>query len=135
MELYQRQQFDFFLMTATERYVERLQQRFRGAEQALIQLREAPESEGVWLQGFVDAVFEDFLLNETSGACFVLQGLAKRPIAMSQLVSALPTDSVAIERVLGTLAKATFRDLLRQKSLEMLEQQSGYQPVAMGETP
>ena len=128
MELHQRQQFDFFLQTATERFVERLQQRFRGAEGALEQLRTAPNGQGVWLEGFTQAVFEDFLLNNLPGACFILQSLAKRPVDATTM-----TLSGNVESAMQSLASTLFRELLRQKSLEMLEQLSGYQPVQLGD--
>ncbi|MEZ6096829.1 MAG: hypothetical protein R3C03_21845 [Pirellulaceae bacterium] len=78
MDLFERQQFEFFLQIAVERFVERLEQRFRGPEQAAVELRDNPDSDQVWLSGFVDAVFEDFLLGNIDGACFVLRALAKR---------------------------------------------------------
>lgn len=128
MELHQRQQFDFFLQTATERFIERLQQRFRGAEGALEQLRTDPNGQGVWLEGFTQAVFEDFLLNNLPGACFILQSLAKRPVDATTM-----TLSGNVESAMQSLASTLFRELLRQKSLEMLEQLSGYQPVQLGD--
>ena len=47
MDLHQRQQFDFLLLTATERFVARLEERHRGAAAALAALTAAPEGEGV----------------------------------------------------------------------------------------
>ena len=57
MELYQQQQFGFFLETATERFVARLEERFRGPDKAVEMLREDPESAAVLLKQFTDAVF------------------------------------------------------------------------------
>ena len=48
MDLHQRQQFDFLLQTATERFVARLEERFRDAEPALVKLRAEPDGDGVW---------------------------------------------------------------------------------------
>ncbi len=121
MELYQQQQFGFFLQTATERYVARLEERFRGADGALENLRRDPEADGVWLSGFTDAVFDDFLLNNVEGACFVLQALAKR--------KAQPIGAGTVESTLIELAKSLFAELLLQKTIESLELNSGYQPV------
>jgi hypothetical protein len=121
MELYQQQQFGFFLETATERFVARLEERFRGPDQALEMLREDPETEGVWLRQFTDAVFDDFLLNNLEGACFVLQALAKRRVS--------DLEDGTVEKTLITMAKRLFADLLLQKTVETLEQHSGYQSV------
>lgn len=125
MDLHERQQFEFFLQTATERFVERLEQRFRGAAGALEALRCQPHSEQVWLSGFVDAVFDDFLLSNIDGACFILRALAKRPVDVE-------STRGSIENVLVGIAKDQFMKLLLLKSQEALEQHSGYQPVQFG---
>ncbi len=121
MELYQQQQFGFLLQTATERFVARLEERFRGVEQALDQINTDPNAEGVWLNEFTDAVFEDFLLNNTGGYCFVLQALARQKTC--------EVAAGTVESTLGKLAKQLFADLLLQKTIESLEQHSGYQSV------
>jgi len=74
---HERQQFDVLLQTAVDRYAERLIQRNDGPENARTRLLETPEAEGVWLSGFVDAVFQDSLLDNTAGACFVLEALER----------------------------------------------------------
>ena len=121
MDLYKQQQFGFFLQTATERFVTRLEERFRGPDLALQQIKQDPNAEGVWLDQFVDAVFEDFLLNNVEGASFVLQALAKRSVEQ--------VEPGTVETTLVTMAKQLFSDLLLQKSMEALEQHSGYQSV------
>ena len=121
MDLYQQQQFGFFLQTATERYVARLEERFRGAAGALTKVKEDPDGEGVWLNGFTDAVFEDFLLNNVEGASFVLQALPRRELAA--------VEGGQVEAVLIQMAKSLFAELLLQKTIESLEQHSGYQSV------
>jgi len=63
MDLHEKQQFDFLLNTAVERYVERLEQRNGGVTVALSRLRQDPEAEGIWLSRFTQAVFEDSLLD------------------------------------------------------------------------
>ena len=118
MDLHLRQQFDFLLATAVQRYVERLEQRNEGAENALQRLAEQPNAEGVWLDDFVNAVFQDFLLDNGAGACFVLQALEKRSHRE------IPAGQVADSLI--TLAKAAFAELLQSKTLETLEQRSGY---------
>jgi hypothetical protein len=62
MDLHERQQFDFLLQVAVERYVERLEQ-------------VGPER--VKLETFVDAIFRDFLLDNADGACFILRAMPK----------------------------------------------------------
>ncbi|MFV9507247.1 MAG: hypothetical protein AB4911_22075 [Oscillochloridaceae bacterium umkhey_bin13] len=118
MEAYQRQQFDFLLLTAVERYSERLVQRNEGAANALARLQADPQGEGVWLDQFAEAIFRDFLLDNVAGACFVLQALARRRI---------PSPAAAtIETMLQTMALRAFADLLAAKTSEALEQQIGY---------
>lgn len=118
MEAYQRQQFDFLLVTAVERFAERIVQRCGGAQAALELLRADPQGEGVWLDEFARAIFRDFLLDSPAGACFVLQALARRPAAA--------TPAGTIQTVLGHLALRAFADLLALKTEEALEQQAGY---------
>ena len=118
MELYQRQQFDFLLMTAAERFVERIVQRNEGIENALQRLQTDPQGEGIWLDEYVKAVFQDFLLNNTAGACFILQALEKRMVQA-------PVEHT-IELLLSELAHRAFAALLREKVLEALEQASMY---------
>jgi hypothetical protein len=122
VDLHERQQFDLLLQLSVERYVERLEQRNEGAENALLRLRKDPESAGIWLGEFVEAIFQDFLLNTADGAAFVLRALPKRRIL------ALHTGTV--EAVLAAMARDAFGDLLRQKTDEELERRMGYQAVA-----
>ena len=130
MLLFEQQQFEFLLQTAVERFVERLEQRFRGPEGALENLRRDPNHQGVWLNGFCEAVFEDFLLNNIDGACFILRALAKRPISEQPSISSSdPAASINVETHLIQLARAQFSQLLHQKALEALEQHSGYQTI------
>lgn len=126
MDLHQRQQFDFLLQTATERFVARLEERHRGAEAALVKLKSAPDAEGVWRGEFVAAVFQDFLLDNADGAAFVLRALPRRSID-DQRAALQAADTV--EAVLLTLATGLFGELLFKKSIEALEQHAGYQPV------
>lgn len=118
MEAYQRQQFDYLLLTATERFAERIVQRCAGHQQALQRLRADPQGEGVWLDTFVGAVFQDFLLDNPAGACFVLQALARRQIGA-------PTAGT-VEAMLQQMAVRAFADLLQLKTEEAIEQQLSY---------
>jgi hypothetical protein len=114
MNLHERQQFDFLLHTATERFVERLEERNGGPEGALRNLRENPAC----LTEFTNAIFTDFLLDNVAGACFVLQSLARRTID--------PPVKGTIEAMLLTMAKGAFQNLLAQKTEEALEQRSAF---------
>lgn len=132
MDLHERQQFDHLLQTATERFVARIEERHRGAEEASAMLKAAPEGEGVWLGGFVDAIFKDFLLDNADGAAFLLRALPKRAIDGQR---AALQEAATVEEALLSLAKGLFGELLLRKSIEALEPHSGYQPVRMGGTP
>jgi hypothetical protein len=118
MEAYQRQQFDFLLMTAVERYIERIVQRNEGAENALARLRADAQGEGIWLDQFAQAIFRDFLLDTPAGACFVLQALPRRRVP--------PPEAATVEAMLQQMALRAFADLLGAKTAEALEQQIGY---------
>jgi hypothetical protein len=116
MEAYERQQFDLLLQTAVERYVERLQHRNGGADRALEMLRRDRQGEGVWLDRFVDAVFEDFLLNNNGGTIFILRALGSR---LSPDIS--PEPGQTVDHVMMKMAKAVFTELFFQKTEESLE--------------
>ncbi len=118
MDAHERQQFDFLLATAVERYVERLEQRNEGATNALNRLRQNPEHDGIRLREFVSAVFADFLLDNPDGACFILRALPRRPI------DSPPAGPVG--GMLQAMAAAAFGELLRQKTEESLEQHAAY---------
>lgn len=124
MNLHERQQFDFLLYTATERFVERLEQRNGGADEALKNLRQNADGADVWLSEFAGAIFTDFLLDNVEGACFVLQSLAKRTVT--------PPAQGNIEAMLIAMAKKAFATLLAQKTEESLEQRASYQAVNGG---
>lgn len=125
MELYQQQQFDFLIQTATERLVVRLEERFRGSQPALDRLRADPNGEGVWIEQFTEAVFEDFLLNNVEGASFVLRALHRR-------LWPVETNGETVEEVLLAAARRLFSELLARKTVESLEQRSAYQAVGPG---
>jgi hypothetical protein len=121
MDLHERQQFDQLLQTAVERYIERLEQRNEGAENALARLRADPQSDGVWLDQFVDAIFQDFLVNNTDGAAFILRALPKR------IIPSPPPGSV--DSMLRAMAASAFSALLQRKTEEELERRMSFQAV------
>lgn len=122
MNPHERQQFDMLLEMAVDRYAERLTQRNDGAESARQRLLDTPEADGVWLSDFVDAVFGDALIDNTAGACFVLEALARRP------PPEVPPGRTIAE-TLDRQARHAFASLLRSKTLEELARRAGYQAV------
>jgi hypothetical protein len=121
MEGYARQQFDFLLNAAIERFVERLEHRCGGPVPALERLRTDPNADGVWADEFVAALFRDFLLDDPSGAAFILQALERRP------APPVPPEARSIRDALGHLARRAFRDVLCAKTEEALEQRLAFQ--------
>ncbi|MFN7963173.1 MAG: hypothetical protein U0002_18070 [Thermoanaerobaculia bacterium] len=124
MEPYRRQQFDFLLATAVERYAERLIQRNGGAAPARARLESEPEAEGVWLSPFTAQLFEDFLLDNAAGSSFVLEALGRRAVPADARAAA--HEEASLEALLGRLARAAFAELLRAKTDEALAQREGY---------
>ena len=122
MELYQRQQFDFFLNAAIERFVDRVEQRCGGPVPALALLRQDPNAAGVWLDQFVAALFTDFLLDNAAGAAFILQALGRRPAPALDAIAGETND-----QLLGRLAQGAFSAVLRVKCEEALEQREAFQ--------
>jgi hypothetical protein len=126
MDFYQRQQFDFLLQTATERFVARLEERHRGPEAAAAALRSDPIATKGAIDEFVAAVFADFLLDNADGAAFVLRSLPQRPIAAHR--DAI-VATVTVEESLTALARGLFGELLLVKTVEALDQHARYQAV------
>lgn len=118
MELFQRQQFEVFLLDATGNFTERIVHRCGGPDAALERLNTDPESEGVHLTDFITAFFEENLLNTTSGYAFVLEALEKR---------VLPADPGGpVAQVLERLAIAAFADVLVKQSAQLIQRQQIY---------
>ncbi|MED3661753.1 hypothetical protein P4476_07655 [Ureibacillus terrenus] len=122
MNDYEKQYFNTLLQMATERFVERALQRSEGAENALRLLRTNPHGEGIWLDQFVDVFFEEFLLNNPEGSCFILQALAKRKYHFQNI----PGHESTVEEIVEKMAKEVFENLLKQKAEEVLEQQLAF---------
>lgn len=118
MDAYLRQQFDVLLLTAADRFAERVVQRCAGRGTALQQLHTDPQGPGAWLSEFVDAVFAESCLDDVAGACFVLQATPKRPVAVQR--EGTVTD------VLLALAKEVFAALLLAKAIEALDRAEGW---------
>jgi hypothetical protein len=63
---YRRQHFDWLLHEASADFVERVVHRCGGPQPALEALRADPQGEGVWLDQFVEAVFDEHLLGDAA---------------------------------------------------------------------
>ncbi|HZS21601.1 MAG TPA: hypothetical protein VFA63_11520 [Pseudonocardiaceae bacterium] len=118
MDAYLRQQFDVLLLTAADRFTERIIQRCGGYHNAQQQLQSDPDGPGSWLSEFVDAVFTDFCLDDAAGACFVLQAAPKHSVSIH--CEATVTD------ILQSLAKDVFAALLLTKVVEALARGERY---------
>ncbi|MFC5542923.1 hypothetical protein ACFPOH_14535 [Ureibacillus suwonensis] len=123
MNDYEKQYFNTLLQIATERFVERAVQRSEGVENALHLLRTDPYGNGVWLDKFVDAFFEEFLLDNPAGSCFILQALSKRRYDPEQVLQ----QEVTVEAIVEKMAKGVFEELLKQKAEEVLEQHAAFE--------
>lgn len=121
MNPHERQQFDLLLYTGVDRFAERLVHRNDGAARAHARLIDAPEGEGVWLSEFVEALFRDALLDNSAGACFVLEALERRPAPAVTPVA--PTVGAALQ----ALARAAFGTLLHQKTAEELARRAAFE--------
>lgn len=121
MDVHARQQFDFLLNAAIERFVERCEQRCGGPVPALSRLREDPNHEGVWIDEFVSALFADFLLDNPAGAAFVLQALERRPLPV------VTRAASSIGEWMQRVAEQAFAQVLARKTEEALEQRLAFQ--------
>ena len=120
MDAHLRQQFDVMLAMAVDRFAERLEQHNEGTGPAIERLRDDPEAPTVRLSEFVEAVFRDALLDNPDGALFVLGALARRP------QPALTGDARTIGDHVQQLARAVFRELLRDRTDEELSRRLDY---------
>jgi hypothetical protein len=123
---HQQQQFEFLLHTAVERLSEKLAYRFSGTNAALLELTRDSAASHREINDFVEAVFRDFLLDNTAGAVFLLQAMDDRP--------AIPPDGerTTLSLQLVAMARTAFTELLRLKTEEALEQQSVFAGGSMG---
>ena len=118
MKDYEKQYFNTILQIATERFVERVIQRCEGAKNALELLHTDPYGNGVWLEKFIDAFFEEFLFDNPEGSCFILQALAKRRYNLQPILQ----QELTVEEIVEKMAKDVFGQLLEQKAEVVLEQ-------------
>ncbi len=130
MHLFEQQQFEFLFQTAVERFVERSEQRFQGAENAIRLWKEDPASAGLYLDQFCDAVFEEFLLKNVDGPVLSC-GVGETAVGRST-EGTVPHESTVGSHLIQ-LAMCLFGRLLYHKSLETLELHCNYQAIHSGD--
>jgi hypothetical protein len=117
MDLFAQQHFDAILRDAAGNFAERCVYRCGGAAAASAVLAEDPRA--LDLDSFVGAFFAENLLEDSAGACFVLQALERRTV---------PSDSGGpVAEVLARLARAAFADVLVAQASQVLQQQQIYE--------
>jgi hypothetical protein len=121
MELHSRQQFDFFFSASIERFIERIEQRCGGPVPALARLRDDPNSDGIWIDDFVAALFADFLLDNPAGSAFVIEALGRRPVPV------VTGNAATLGDWMQLIARQAFASLLAAKADEALEQRLAFQ--------
>jgi hypothetical protein len=118
MELFLQQQFELLLQDATGNFAERIVHRCNGPEAALAMLAAEPDGDGVHRGQFVQAFFEENLLDNVGGYTFVLQALERRQ---------LPADPGGpTGEVLARLSKAVFADVLTTMTAQLIQRQQIY---------
>jgi hypothetical protein len=116
MELFARQHFDTLLREAAGNFAERCLYRAGGPDAALAALAGDPDSLG--RADFVAAFFAENLIEDTAGACFVLEALERRVV---------PADpGGAVSEVLARLAREAFSDVLTVQTSQVIQQQQIY---------
>ena len=118
MELYLKQQFELMMQDATGNFTERTVHRCGGPDAALAQLAADPDGGGALRAQFVQAFFEENLLDNIGGYCFVLEALERRTLPGD--------DGGAVGDVLGRLAKAAFADVLTTMTAQLIQRQQIY---------
>ena len=104
MELFLSQQFELLLQEAAGNFTERMPLPLRRAGPALAALAEDPDGGGACAAEFVQAFFEENLLDNIAGYCFVLEALERRT---------LPADPGGpVAEVLGASGTSSVRDVL-----------------------
>ena len=91
-------------------------QRCAGPTNALRQLREDPNGQGVWLDKFTTMFLTEHALLTDAGACVILEALASRPMPA--------VEGETIGQVLRRAAHAAFTESVRSKMDEALERAS-----------
>jgi hypothetical protein len=118
MELFLKQQFELFLQDATANFTERTVYRCGGPDAALAALDDDPDGATVLRSQFVQAFFEENLLDNAGGYCFVLEALERRTLP--------PDEGGPVVDVLSRLSKAAFADVLTAMTKQLIQRQQIY---------
>lgn len=134
MNDHERMHIDGLVHEACDLLCETAIQRCGGPRNALSQLRDDPDGEGVWLDRFVAMFLGEHALDNEAGACAILEALARRP--MPEVSAPGPSSAPSgtrpptIGEVLKEASSAAFRDLVRLKADEALERASVYEEAS-----
>jgi hypothetical protein len=93
-----------------------------GAANALRQLREDPNGNGVWLDKFTPMFLSEHALDTVAGACTILEACERRPMPA--------ITETTIGDALKEAAAATFGEMVRRKADEALELAAMHEGVA-----
>ena len=118
MELFLRQQFELMLQDATGNFTERVVHRCGGPDVALERLTTDPDGDGVHRAEFVQALFQENLLDNPAGYCFVLEALERRTLP--------PDPGGPVAAVLARQAQAAFDDVLSTMTAHLIQRQQIY---------
>lgn len=131
MNDHERMHIDGLVHEACDLLCETAIQRCGGPRNALGQLRDDPDGEGVWLDRFVKMFLAEHALDNEAGACAILEALSRRPMPeVSSPGAAHPAAAAGRSTIGDTLrrtASAAFRELVRLKADEALERASVYE--------
>lgn len=114
---------DSMLNLATERLVERAVHRAGSAAAARAAMTRDADAAPILLSSFVDRFFADAMLDNTAGACAVLQALADQPMPPASTLA----GSGEIGDGLRLLARATFASALAVKAEEALDRAASFE--------
>lgn len=113
MNDHERMHIDNLVHEAVDLLCETSIQRCAGPGNALRQLREDPNGEGVWLDRFVRMFLGEHALDNEAGACAILEAFARRPMPQ--------VDETTVGATLKRSAALVFSELVRAKADEALE--------------
>ncbi len=119
MEIWSQSLFDMVLMSSVERLFERATTRFEGEEAALAKLKSPDDSLAQLVESFVSAIFNDFGIGDSAGACFILKALDR------QMVTVKGFEGTLGDLLLG-MAKVAFSEILVRKTIEAAELSMSY---------
>ena len=119
MEMWSQTLFDMVLMGSVERLFERATARFEGEEAALAKLKSPDDSLSQLVEGFVSAIFNDFGIGDSAGACFILKALDRQIVTVKDYGG-------AIGDLLLATAKVAFSEILVRKTIEAAELSISY---------